>query len=741
MAAEAGLLPDRGGAAVARAEILIHKGGIVLRRAVHRPQPLRAQDVHGVIIDRADGRGQVVREEARLASGRLFPLPDKPEHEQHKQRRSGQDRQRQQNLEPVAEPKVHQRGILGIVALRLILGVIDRAVMRLLADQAGNVLIAFRLLHRGEVRRRHLKRQPAHAVLIVFHPCVCRRAGERKRLPGGKHLRVLLGDQKSLDIARGDAVIAEHQRRSRGIVDVIALLRAVEEVQDEVDPVADGREVRFLVVYVAREVKKNILLCILIVKMRLALLHRIIAQLFREIAVDVRGNRGVILIGKGIVGRLIAQELRVLRKLRKRSVDLLVLCDQPRPGRERIAALPVEALRRKRAVAHGGRIQPGAVRQQLIGGIEITRGEPDIFNGEAVLRFQKLRQHRIRRRSDLRLRIEAVLMQPVEAVRSGIERLGIQRGPAVVFIDLAREAAQIIGRRRLHGDVQNGLLRGAARADILQVTLRQTRGGVASVAKRLHLLPRPLHGAIQKRGLCALPAVQRQRKRKHQRGGAKPCAHAVASAKEQKVSEQLRQRGGEQPARRQARRKKQAQRGKQRRQAPEAARAAAARQARAPHAEQRAEHTQKQRRAAFLRDGEQLRIPGVQVLPCVKHAVCQRGDPAHSRPPENCRRDRAGAQPQSRRQPDTPAPEGHSNSRRCRGQHGKQAALLRQEGRRRQPDECRGKQRRGKAGAQAGKQIITVQGTRLPPDRAVRRAARSPRRRPLPAHPAAPAAA
>ena len=115
--------------------------------------------------------------------------------------------------------------------------------------------------------------------------------------------------------------------------------------------------------------------------------------------------------------------------------------------------------------------------------------------------------------------------------------------------------------------------------------------------------------------------------------------------------------------------------------------------------------------------------------------------PARRRPPENCRRDRAGAQPQSRRQPDTPAPEGHGNSRRCRGQHGKQAALLRQEGRRRQPGECRGKQRRGKAGAQAGKQIITVQGTRLPPDRAVRRAARSPRRRPLPAHPAAPAAA
>ena len=131
------------------------------------------------------------------------------------------------------EPELAQRLRRRVFQLRVI-QIVRRIVQRRLSHQTGNVLILLRLFHGGEIGGRSLEGQPPKAVLIVFHPCVGAVPAHIQRLSGLHMGRVVLGHQITLHIAGGDAVVAEHQRCSGSVVDVIAALGAVQKGQGEV---------------------------------------------------------------------------------------------------------------------------------------------------------------------------------------------------------------------------------------------------------------------------------------------------------------------------------------------------------------------------------------------------------------------------------------------------------------------------------------------------------------------------
>ena len=192
--------------------------------------------------------------------------------------------------------------------------------------------------------------------------------------------------------------------------------------------------------------------------MYLPLVLLIAAQLLLQKTTNIIRDVRIVVIGKAVIGRLcIEKGVGLLRLLQQCRSKPLVLGDDIVAGVEAVRPLSPQAACQQGTVADLRRIQYVAVRQQLIGRIEILSRRADVLHRHGVVIAQCVRHTGLRRRGQLALGVKSVLMQPVEGIRGLAEGLAVQRAPAAVGIRLAHEAPEIVRGRLGHGDLQHGV--------------------------------------------------------------------------------------------------------------------------------------------------------------------------------------------------------------------------------------------------------------------------------------------
>ena len=419
------------------------------------------------------------------------------------------------------EPEFPQGLRHRVFQLRVI-QIIRRIVQRRLSHETGDILILLRLFHGGEIGGRGLEGQPAKAVLIVLHPCVSAVPAHIQRLAGFHLGRVILGHQIALHIAGGDAIVAEHQRRGSGVVDIVTGLGAVQKRQGEV-AARNGQDI-LLIGDVGGQIEQDVLLGPLVIEVYLPLVFLIAAQLLLQKTTNIIRDVRIVVIGKAVIGRLrVEKGVGLLRLLQQCRSKPLVLGDDIVAGVEAVRPLSPQAAGQQGAVADLRRVQHIAVHQQLIGRIEILPRCADVLHRHGVVIAQRVRHTGLRRCGQLALGVKPVLMQPVEGIRVLAEGLAIQCAPAAVGIRLAHEAPEIVRGRLGHGDLQHGVLGDLPGADFGHIALRKSR--VAAVAQCIHLLRRPIRGSVHhgRAGGILIPAAQHRHTYQQHRRQPSPC--------------------------------------------------------------------------------------------------------------------------------------------------------------------------------------------------------------------------
>lgn len=158
-------------------------------------------------------------------------------------------------------------------------------------------------------------------------------------------------------------------------MDVIAALDAIQESQGEV-AARNGQDI-LLIGDVGGQIEQDVLLGPLVIEVYLPLVFLIAAQLLLQKTTNIIRDVRIVVIGKAVIGRLcIEKGVGLLRLLQQRCGKPLVLGDNIVAGVEAVRPLSPQAACQQGTVADLRRVQYVAVRQQLIGRIEILPDAP-----------------------------------------------------------------------------------------------------------------------------------------------------------------------------------------------------------------------------------------------------------------------------------------------------------------------------------------------------------------------------
>ena len=296
------------------------------------------------------------------------------------------------------------------------------------------------------VARREGQRHPAGAVLIDLGPalCVCRGQGDRRT--GLRTRGSLLREDEALGVTRRDAVIAKRQNgQGRGLVGCI-LYKLVQRQHrsgfaERVQLFEKARraELRLL----RRQRTGRAVVPAELVQNRSKLRARLLRKLH------------VLLLHKCAVAALCAEV--GVRRLRLFPQCVQKLCCGLLRGKghgEAVLPRSAQAAGRELGAFQTVCAQCAFLRErgERVGRVYIGAASAGIFNQDCLRLLLPLQA--ARRGGKLRLRVKALLMQPVQQIGLFGKRLRIKRLPCRAGEGIAGKAAQIERRRLLHRDGQ-----------------------------------------------------------------------------------------------------------------------------------------------------------------------------------------------------------------------------------------------------------------------------------------------